>query len=58
MDPSGTATWNRSHVQEQSEHFIKESEEECKLGDEKLVIRMICHDSCVQRWKMLNALGK
>jgi len=49
MDPYGAAACNHSHVQEYSEHLMKKDKEKWKLGDEKLVVEMICHDNRMQR---------
>lgn len=49
MDRCGSAIWNHLRVQGYSDHLIKKKGEETwKLGNEKLVVGMICHDSCVQ----------
>lgn len=49
MDAFGAAACNHSCAHGYSEHLIKKGEGKWKLGDEKLVVEMICHDNCVQR---------
>lgn len=59
MDRCGSTIWNHLRVQGYSDQLMKKKgEEKWKLGNEKLVVGMICHDNCVQVWKMLKALGK
>lgn len=49
MDRCGSTIWNHLRVQGYSDQLMKKKgEEKWKLGNEKLVVGMICHDNCVQ----------